>query len=747
MKLRIIPWVAKTLGVMVLLLLCVAGAFYYFGSASLKFVIAPGLPERDEIKRAVWLDQNWSDRDRFWFHHAPQGTATIPIPYDWFMSLEAPEISLLSNPPMLHDSAYLARMGFISSPSGWERDAHGYRRYNEATAGNPDYAGQNVGQGEKKEVYDWKDFDENQDGLPVGFVKLKAEKFKVASVGEARSPADGKPMNGDSIGLTCAACHTGHFTYQGTDIRMDGAPAMTHLDKFRSAMGVALALTDTMPGRFDRFAERMAKRKNIPLDDKQAFDAFQKQLRGALKAAIKQGKTVAGLEKTIVTQRCTESDNCENLDPGFGRLDALNRIGNQVFYSDIIDANKPDKAIKENLAANNAPVSFPYIWSTPWFLWAQYDGSIEHPLIRNAGEALGVRALLNLQQPNNPAAPLYGSSVDLGNLVDMEELLQGSSPFVGETRGFKGLQAPKWPSAIFPQQEVWQIDQTKADKGRKLYSELCMGCHLEPVSDPAFWNSKHWVDLEGEKYLNAPEIPLSELGTDPAQASVLLNRTVNVPEYLQLDPYKLLEGCGYPAAAIDKLGIKPGVQTKVLFGLALMEATKKTVDKLMQQEGMSEAEQLMLWGKRKNCPNPNLVQALLDKAEGKEAQLYYRTRPLDGVWATAPFLHNGSIPNLWSLLSPQAERPDKFCVGNLEFDPVKVGYETGIVDGKAVCDKRNLSARLSFRKAIYEFDVNQPANSNAGHVFDDVKGSTKGVIGRKLSEDERWELIEFLKTL
>jgi hypothetical protein len=41
---------------------------------------------------------------------------------------------------------------------------------------------------------------------------------------------------------------------------------------------------------------------------------------------------------------------------------------------------------------------------------------------------------------------------------------------------------------------------------------------------------------------------------------------------------------------------------------------------------------------------------------------HYRARPLDGVWATAPCLHNGSVPTLQDMLTPQDERPKKFCV-------------------------------------------------------------------------------------
>ena len=55
-------------------------------------LLPPPLPEPAPIKEAHWLDQNWSIEDRHWFHHASQGTATFPVPYDWFMALEQPGI-------------------------------------------------------------------------------------------------------------------------------------------------------------------------------------------------------------------------------------------------------------------------------------------------------------------------------------------------------------------------------------------------------------------------------------------------------------------------------------------------------------------------------------------------------------------------------------------------------------------------------------------------------------------------------
>ena len=53
----------------------------------------------------------------------------------------------------------------------------------------------------------------------------------------------------------------------------------------------------------------------------------------------------------------------------------------------------------------------------------------------------------------------------------------------------------------------------------------------------------------------------------------------------------------------------------------------------------------------------------------------YKGRSLNGIWATAPYLHNGSVPTLWDLLNPVEKRPKSFKIGVREFNPVNVGFK------------------------------------------------------------------------
>ncbi|MGZ4854764.1 MAG: c-type cytochrome [Candidatus Angelobacter sp.] len=92
------------------------------------------------------------------------------------------------------------------------------------------------------------------------------------------------------------------------------------------------------------------------------------------------------------------------------------------------------------------------------------------------------------------------------------------------------------------------------------------------------------------------------------------------------------------------------------------------------------------------------------------------------------YLHNGSVPNLFALLSSQSERLDRFWTGSKQFDPVKVGYDTTEFKGS------------------YLFDTSGPGNSNKGHEFKDGPRGN-GVIGPALSPEDRWAIIEYLKSL
>jgi mono/diheme cytochrome c family protein len=110
----------------------------------------------------------------------------------------------------------------------------------------------------------------------------------------------------------------------------------------------------------------------------------------------------------------------------------------------------------------------------------------------------------------------------------------------------------------------------------------------------------------------------------------------------------------------------------------------------------------------------------------------YQAPPLDGVWATAPYLHNGSVPTVYDLLNSKA-RPKVFRrsyrTGTEEYDPVKLGWRVQVLVSGA-----DSKASPYERRKVY--DTTQPGRGNSGHLF-----------GDDLTEAERMAVLEYVKTL
>jgi hypothetical protein len=184
---------------------------------------------------------------------------------------------------------------------------------------------------------------------------------------------------------------------------------------------------------------------------------------------------------------------------------------------------------------------------------------------------------------------------------------------------------------------------------------------------------------------------LGLIGTDPT-AAVNFNKRLALTGQLSQPPVSL------PA--------------KLTVAGALQAVTTQVAKRKFAELNISPDMQNQMMGFR-----PNVIRA----------PLAYRARNMDGIWATAPYLHNNSVPNLYQLLLPAAQRSKSFYVGNLQYDPKVLGFVTAqSPDG-------------------FELRTNITGNSNAGHEFKDgLRG--KGIIGPLLTDDERWAIIEYLKT-
>jgi hypothetical protein len=113
----------------------------------------------------------------------------------------------------------------------------------------------------------------------------------------------------------------------------------------------------------------------------------------------------------------------------------------------------------------------------------------------------------------------------------------------------------------------------------------------------------------------------------------------------------------------------------------------------------------------------------------------YANQPLDGIWARAPYLHNGSVPNLWDLLTPE-DRPDVFTIGNDVYDPKNMGFVHQELEGSRE-DGYVYPNGQPYRGTDFVLDTSLPGNDNEGHAGP--------AYGTELSDREKRDLIEYLK--
>ncbi|MDM0021408.1 di-heme-cytochrome C peroxidase [Variovorax saccharolyticus] len=331
-------------------------------------------------------------------------------------------------------------------------------------------------------------------------------------------------------------------------------------------------------------------------------------------------------------------------------------------------------AIETRIPQNNstplAPTKPPFLWNAPHGSWTQWRASQQDPINRNLVESMGVYLPMNLHS-KSPAEGLFESNAQLLNLQQIENQLTRLAP-------------PKWPEEIFG-----RIDRQKAAAGKALFATHCASCHN---AWPYTWTPPNKY---GKRFLEVGVVPQKYVGTDPGQFDNLRPYAItgNLAPFLP-EPFK------------DKEVIPTG---------ALYLITQKLVlDKALSELKLDEQQTINLHGYRELPP-------------ARQTEDAYKAAPRDGVWATPPFLHNGSVPNLYEMLVPARERTRKFYVGR-EFDPVKVGLDT------------------SGKSGSFLLDTSLRGNSNAGHSFENSPRGN-GVIGPLLTETQRWALVEYLKSI
>ncbi|OZG74805.1 hypothetical protein BTA51_06320 [Hahella sp. CCB-MM4] len=619
--------------------------------------------------------------------------------------------------------------------------------------------------------------DENPDQLPVGFTKHF------------------DPNTGDNVlDVTCAACHNGQLRYTKDGktyaIRVDGGQAMhaisdTTRGSFAPMLVASLIYTAINPFKFDEFAKGV-------LDER--YPEGKSALRSKLWASIKH----------FVSS--PQNNPLKHLYPvveGYGRTDALGRIGNTVFG---------DHLIAGNYQVGAAPVSYPYVWNIWKFDWVQYNGSVAQPLARNIGEALGVGARIPLINDTGgplPAEERFRSSVRIADLQRIEHTLQT-------------LQPPKWPEDLFG-----KINQSLASQGGQLFAQHCQGCHGPHPANAARQKSlaplKPFPGLEWQIEV----IPVSHIGTDDSTAKGFLERRYDLSAtgvtdkdmqsalrpllYRQLirevrfrlsDLIDTRQTQGLDNGSLPELLDQyPAESPEVVLPQALFASIEEEISRLVSPLpaipdarttppepyncNLSCQTVALLWNMKHGQENAEIQMETLDISTLTEGEalnvvgimiknkfyqdnnvafeeqqclegfgtldlpqqiLGYKPRPLEGVWATPPFLHNGSVPSIYQLLSPPETRSDMFLLGQRDYDPANLGYQLITKDSEGVS------------KEGFWMDTSIDGNRNTGHAFaadpdlwaQHLKAPKDhplptGVIGPLLTHDERMAILEYLK--
>lgn len=372
----------------------------------------------------------------------------------------------------------------------------------------------------------------------------------------------------------------------------------------------------------------------------------------------------ASLQKTLDWFESYEAVNHPTTTEGFARLDAVTRIVNQAirFTSD-----------PRNGIAPSAPASFPMLWDAPRHDYVQWTGFSPNAeagaLGRNVGEVMGVYGQLEVKhyETEEQARKGYASTAEANGMVAMEESL-------------RKLKSPRWPEEILP-----PIDRALAARGAKLYQANCQACHaLLDRDDPG---------RKVAAYMTSVDV----VGTDATAARIVAEAQV---------PSGILEG------AISPTGGRYGARMSAIDMLTDLVIRSVTAKPDAALKAVASAK---IHGIESGTKQGNYTKST-DQDPRAELRAY-KARPLDGIWASAPYLHNGSVPTLHDLLLPAAARPARFSVGRWEYDPKKVGY---VSDGTVP----------------FVVDTSVAGNSNRGHEY-----------GTTLSEEDRAALLSYLKTL
>ncbi len=189
------------------------------------------------------------------------------------------------------------------------------------------------------------------------------------------------------------------------------------------------------------------------------------------------------------------------------------------------------------------------------------------------------------------------------------------------------LTPPAWPAAIFG-----PIDEAKAARGRGVYERTCANCHEKPF------------EVSPDGLVTYQLFKLSEVGPARWPHRTSTSSSPSTGRSFGSPP---------PRSAFSK-------------GSSVSTTSPTTFRSRRRRNGKGAIGR----------PAPGMRSTLADaeKYPDSKGGRVYPAKPLAGIWATAPYLNNGSVANMWDLLTAPGARPAKFPLGSREYDTEKLGY-------------------------------------------------------------------------
>jgi len=528
------------------------------------------------------------------------------------------------------------------------------------------------------------------DGLPVGLT-VSSNPFTFGM---------------DFVGITCAACHVGELHHDGKAVRVDGAPNMFDLQLFYSDAIEAVMAATSDRGKLWRALKRMGRQDYERYGIAALFVRPATLVYYGTNILLHRDRLDARLELLAVISAAKEQRDPQHLTSGFGRLDAFDGTRNFIFTRlrkadasgnfEVNGANmvKLDAAVKfpplwsrkarppEPVEAyREQPQRFPPVWGFRDYDWVEWTIDTNTVMERNVTETLGAGATVVLDPQ---AASLFESSIPIKNMHDLEWLAYYIDP-------------PRWPTAIFG-----EIKPDLAAAGQRIFQSRCAGCH---EYDDDRRTPTGLIGLRGMR----PE----DVGTDATAALRIscpvpdAGPLVIPPKSYTVEDSQLLRDCAGVAVGAAFAGNS--------FARTVQAAVDSIKQKAYEAAGIDAAQQRAMEDLDRRG-DVTWRDTLLDT---RPPYGPYAARPLYGIWAAAPYLHNGSVPTLYHLLLPPEQRPKIFALGGRDYDPVMLGFRVDTACAQQDC----------------VVDTTRTGDGNGGHLW-----------GTDLARPDRMALLEYLKT-